>query len=239
VETAANGRKLNAKDRILKAGTTVFSKKGYSETTISEIARGAGVSDASVYQHFGGKEELFLAVGSQRAKGGAERMEEQLFGIKSALAQLRKFVWLHVRNLMEDREVTKIALLHLKTSKTFLGTDAYKDVQKLYGKIIEIIELGQKSGEIRPGINVYIARSILLGSIEHLLVRWLLRDCSYNLWPFIEEAYELVESALRETPKLQIHVSYESPEAVAATPKNRTAGVKEEEPDKTEEGEQT
>jgi TetR/AcrR family fatty acid metabolism transcriptional regulator len=216
---AANGRKHNARDRILKAGTTVFSRKGYSETTVSDVAREARVSHASVYQHFGGKEELFLAVGSQRAKGGADMMEEQLFGIKSAFAQLRKFIWIYVRYLMEDREVTRIVLLHLKTSKTFLGTDAYKDVQRLYGKITEIIESGQKSGEIRPDINVYTARGILIGSIEHLLIRWLLRDCSYDLWPYVEEAYELIECALRETPKLQIHVSYEGQEAVAARPK--------------------
>jgi AcrR family transcriptional regulator len=226
MESTANGRKLNAKDRILKAGTTVFSGKGYSDTTISDIAREAGVSDASVYQLFGGKEELFLAVGSQRAKNGVEMINEQLFGIKEGLAQLRKFVWFYVRYLMEDREVTKIVLLHLKTSKAFLGTDAYKDVQKLYGKITEIIQSGQKSGEIKPGINVFTARSILIGSMEHLLIRWLLRDCSYDLWPYIEEAYELVESSLRETPKLHIHVSYESPEAVASRPMKQTAGAK-------------
>jgi TetR/AcrR family transcriptional regulator, fatty acid metabolism regulator protein len=226
MESIANGRKLNAKDRILKAGTTVFSRKGYSETTISDIAREAAVSDASVYQHFGGKEELFLAVGSQRAKDGAELIEEQLFGIKSALAKLRKFVWFYIRYLMEDREVTTIVLLHLKTSKTFLGTEAYRDVQKLYGKITEILESGQKSGEIKAGINVYTARSILIGSMEHLLIRWLLRDCSYDLWPYIEEAYELVESSLRETPKLQIHISYESPEAVAVRPGKHTTYIR-------------
>ncbi len=221
-----NGKRPNVRDRILKAGTRVFSRKGYSETTISDVAREAEVSDASVYQHFGGKEELFLAVGSQRAKGGAERMEEQLFGIKSAFAQLRKFVWFYVRSLMEDRDVTKIVLLHLKTSKTFLGTEAYRDVQKLYGKITEIIESGQKSGEIRRDINVYTARSILIGSMEHLLIRWLLRDCSYDLWPYIEEAYELIECAMRQTPKLQIHVSYEGRETTAPKPERPTAGRK-------------
>ncbi len=226
METDANGRKLNARDRILKAGTTVFSRKGYSETTISDVAREARVSDASVYQHFGGKEELFLAVGSQRAKGGAETIDEQLFGIKSALARLRKFVWFHVRYMMEDREVTKIVLLHLKTSKTFIGTEAYTDVQKLYGKIVEIIESGQKTGEIRSDINVYTARSILMGSMEHLLIRWLLRDCSYDLWPYIEEAYELIENALRETPKIQVTVSYEGREAVATKPQRRPARKK-------------
>ena len=171
-EEGTNGRKLDAKDRILKAGT-VFSRKGYSETTISDVAREARVSNASVYQHFSGKEELFVAVSSQRIRGGADLMEEQLFGIKSAFARLRKFVWFYVRSLTEDREVTKEILLYLKTSKTLLETEAYRGVQKLYGKITEILESGQKSGEIKADINVYTARVTLIGSMEHLLIRWL------------------------------------------------------------------
>jgi TetR/AcrR family fatty acid metabolism transcriptional regulator len=229
MKPVTNNKKLNAKDRILKAATTVFSQRGYSEATISEIAREAGVSDASVYQHFAGKEELFVAVGSQRVINGLPLMEEQLFGVKGALGKLRKFFWVYARYLMEDKEVTKIVLLHLKTSKMFLATDAYKDVQRLYGKITEIIESGQRSGEIRPGINAHTARSLLIGSLEHLLIRWLLKDCSYDLWPYIEEAYELIESSLRETPNVRIHVSYEIPGGAVNPIDGQTTGTKKQE----------
>jgi TetR/AcrR family fatty acid metabolism transcriptional regulator len=210
-----NHKRITAKDRILTAATTIFSQKGYSETTISEISREAGVSDASVYQLFGGKEDLFTAVGSQRLSGGMPHIKKELFGVKGALNQLRKFVWVYVLALMEDKEVTKIVLLHLKTSKAFLESEHYRDVQNFYRVIAEIIETGQKTGEIRADVNPHTARSVLIGTIEHLLIRWLLKDCSYDLWPYVEEAYELIEKSLCNTPRMQIHISYDGPESTA------------------------
>jgi TetR/AcrR family transcriptional regulator, mexJK operon transcriptional repressor len=47
---------------ILDAASTVFLSKGYLETSINEIAREAGVAVSTVYQYFGSKENLFLAL---------------------------------------------------------------------------------------------------------------------------------------------------------------------------------
>lgn len=46
---------------ILDAAGTLFAKQGVAQTTIDEIAEGAGVSSGSVYRHFGGKQEILVA----------------------------------------------------------------------------------------------------------------------------------------------------------------------------------
>jgi AcrR family transcriptional regulator len=53
-----NGRKT----AILNAAAVIFLHKGYLETTLNDIAREAEVAISTVYQHFGSKEELFLAL---------------------------------------------------------------------------------------------------------------------------------------------------------------------------------
>lgn len=50
------------KDKILDAAVLLFSKAGYHATSISDIATVAGVSKGLMYNYFGSKEVLLLAI---------------------------------------------------------------------------------------------------------------------------------------------------------------------------------
>ena len=49
----------NTKEKILKVATKLFSQKGYSGTSVREIAKAAGVNVAMISYFWGGKQELF------------------------------------------------------------------------------------------------------------------------------------------------------------------------------------
>jgi DNA-binding transcriptional regulator YbjK len=46
---------------ILEAARTAFAERGYSKTTVRDVARRAGVTHGLVLRHFTSKEQLFLA----------------------------------------------------------------------------------------------------------------------------------------------------------------------------------
>lgn len=48
--------------RILDAATEVFSRRGFSAATMADIVDHSSASIGSIYHHFGGKKELFLAI---------------------------------------------------------------------------------------------------------------------------------------------------------------------------------
>jgi AcrR family transcriptional regulator len=48
--------------RILDAATHVFSAQGFSAATMADIVDCSSASIGSIYHHFGGKKELFLAI---------------------------------------------------------------------------------------------------------------------------------------------------------------------------------
>jgi AcrR family transcriptional regulator len=48
--------------RILDAATEVFAARGFTATTMADIVDHSGASIGSIYHHFGGKKELFLAI---------------------------------------------------------------------------------------------------------------------------------------------------------------------------------
>ncbi|HEY4345606.1 MAG TPA: TetR/AcrR family transcriptional regulator [Parvibaculum sp.] len=58
----------NKRAAILKAARRIFLKCGYTRAGMTEIAGDADVSTATLYKHFGSKEELFAAVVTEAAR---------------------------------------------------------------------------------------------------------------------------------------------------------------------------
>jgi AcrR family transcriptional regulator len=63
--------------QILDTSLRLFSEKGFARTSVRDIARGAGITDAAIYYHFASKRELFEALFEER-------------GITNALADLEQ-----------------------------------------------------------------------------------------------------------------------------------------------------
>ena len=185
------------RNKILLAATNLFGEQGFGRTTISQIANKAGVTPGCVYKHFQRKEDIYYYIPAYQIKTSLPTIEEALFGIQGALNQLRKFLWDYVREMTQDREWAKMIFLQLKTSQHFMQTESYKEVQVFYQKIIDIIRTGQKSGEIDPDINPYFARVLVLGSLEHIIIRWLLKDCAYDIFEQLNGCLKIIEDGLR------------------------------------------
>ncbi|HTV99663.1 MAG TPA: helix-turn-helix domain-containing protein [Streptosporangiaceae bacterium] len=56
------GRTAHTQRALLDAAREVFTSRGFSEASIAEVVDRAGSSVGSLYHHFGGKSELFLAL---------------------------------------------------------------------------------------------------------------------------------------------------------------------------------
>lgn len=59
--------------RILDAAATLFVHYGYDKTTVSDIARQAGISKGAIYLHFASKEALLEALVAREMAAYAER----------------------------------------------------------------------------------------------------------------------------------------------------------------------
>jgi len=56
------GRTAQTQRALLDAARDVFTEQGFSQASIAEVVERAGSSVGSLYHHFGGKSELFLAL---------------------------------------------------------------------------------------------------------------------------------------------------------------------------------
>src|SRR5512132_1210412 len=52
--------------QILDASLRLFSERGFARTTVRDIAREAGITDAAIYYHFESKRDLLEALVDER-----------------------------------------------------------------------------------------------------------------------------------------------------------------------------
>jgi TetR/AcrR family fatty acid metabolism transcriptional regulator len=185
------------RDEILKHAMIVIGSRGFQNATISEIAKNAQVGDATIYEYFKSKEDMLLAIPIAVTEELISEIGEHMMGIKGAFNRLRKFVWWYLNFFEKNPEYACIVLLELKTSRTYISTEAYQAARTFYQIPLDIIKKGQEEGEIRKETSCYIARSLCVGVIEHITIRWLLKDRKYSLTQYADDLTDLLIKALK------------------------------------------
>lgn len=192
-----NISKENTQTRIIRAATKLFAEQGYEKATIAEISKIAGLSDAGIYEYFQGKEDLLLTIPDVWVTNAIQELEEQLFGIFGSFNKLRKFLWWYLRYIEREPMTAKVVFLFLKTNSNFMNTNVYSNVKAFYSSLLKIFEEGRDSGEMKKDLNPYIARAIFLGTIEHMAIRWLLKDMSHSLFDNLDHTFDMLVDAFR------------------------------------------
>ena len=194
---AKKNQKETTRERIIESAKKLFAEQGFQKTTVMNISKAAGLSEAALYEYFQGKENLLLTIPDLWISGAIEELDGQLFGIKGAFNKLRKFLWWYLRFIERDPQNARIVFLFLKTNANFMTTEVYSNVRIFYSSLVDIFEEGRSSGEMKADLNPYVARSIFLGTIEHMVIRWLLKDMSYSLLDGLEHTFDLLVDAFK------------------------------------------
>jgi len=191
------GSKESTKNRIIASARSLFAEQGYQKTTVADISRQAGLSEAALYEYFHGKEDLLLTIPDLWVSELIKGLEDQLFGIKGAFNKLRKYLWWNMRRIEQEPLDAKIVYLFLKTNANFMKTEVYSNVKILYSHLIDIFEEGKRTGEMKSDLDPYMARNVFIGTMDHLVIRWLLKDMSYSIFENLEETFALLVDAFR------------------------------------------
>ncbi|MFE4706333.1 TetR/AcrR family transcriptional regulator [Peribacillus simplex] len=119
-----------SKEKIRAAAMELFMKQGYYATSISDIAKKAGISKGLLYNYYKGKEELLSEMVEARIREVVEVMEEA-FTLNTPREQLEHIVNGAIDNIHKKPEVHRF-YLHLQTQP-----EADEDLIKYSHLIIE------------------------------------------------------------------------------------------------------
>jgi AcrR family transcriptional regulator len=117
----------NMKNAIKRISISLFYKKGYFATSISDIAREAGIQKSSIYYHYSNKEELLFDILKTTMADLDENLEAQIKGVQGAEEKMRAAIQSHVIFHMERQKEVIISDSELRG----LTVDNYKNIMKM------------------------------------------------------------------------------------------------------------
>jgi AcrR family transcriptional regulator len=157
-------KKNTTKQRLLDATLKLISEKGYLGSTTREIAQEAGVTELTLFRHFGTKEKLFEAL--LRTHTFLPRLKEllpELDGLSYG-DSLRLIATRFLLSLKERKSLVKIMYSEVTTYP--------EKIKKLYNKFADDLRLTlasyfrglQKKGLLRT-VSPEMAAQLFLGML--------------------------------------------------------------------------
>ena len=100
------------RERVYKVAAEVFHRRGYDNTSMSDVASAAGLTKAGLYHHISSKESLLYTIldsGLDLTEFFVTRPTES---ITDPLERLTTMIELHLRLVLEERNLEVTGLLH-------------------------------------------------------------------------------------------------------------------------------
>jgi AcrR family transcriptional regulator len=155
---------------ILDVARQVFSENGYENATTLDIARQAGISEATVFSYFTSKRDLCMQVIKGWYDEISQVLEQEVPLVAGTRAQLHFVVHKHLVTLMQDGTgMCKLVLSEGRSADAeFAGMIA--ELKRRYtAPLMKVLSNAQRLGEIRQDMPLPLLRDMVYGSMEHVL----------------------------------------------------------------------
>ena len=100
------------RNRVFEVAAEVFHRKGYDNTSMSDVASAAGLTKAGLYHHISSKESLLYTVLDYGLDLTEAYVIRPLAEISDPLERLETMIDLHLRLVLEERNLEVTGLLH-------------------------------------------------------------------------------------------------------------------------------
>src|SRR5215831_12769471 len=109
-KTDGNGQ--FTRNRVYEVAAEVFHRKGYDNTSMSDVASAAGLTKAGLYHHVSSKESLLYTVLDSGLDLTESYVMKPLDQIADPVDRLKTMIDLHLRLVLEERNLEVTGLLH-------------------------------------------------------------------------------------------------------------------------------
>jgi AcrR family transcriptional regulator len=172
---------VEARERISGAAFRLFGKKGYTRTSVQDIADAAAVKKSIVYYYFGSKEGLYQALLSQSAEHLGVFLQQAVAAVdlapaglprREGEAQLCAIAEVMITQARENREPVRFFLTHIFAPDTDRPPGVSDQLEQLPRRLINQIAVSAvHSGEL-VGDPSEIER-LVLGAVQYSIIRHL------------------------------------------------------------------
>ena len=154
------------REQILEEAVKLFSRNGFDRTTVREIARAAGINEATIYKHFETKEALFDAIIEGFIEFGSQLMghtaPREIGPLPETISAVARGLLGH---LTRDTTLPRL-MLYSALQGHSLSERFYKEITSaILKQIEEKLRRGQLEGIYRSAVDPFIAARAFLGNL--------------------------------------------------------------------------
>jgi AcrR family transcriptional regulator len=159
--------------KILAAAIAVFSRKGFHQTTMEEIAFTAGVAKGTLYYNYTSKSALFSAAITDGIEAIIEQVRDSLSSDLPFHQHLRKLVEKNIALYLKYSDLTRIVFNELTSG---MDEGVLEEIERVRERYVDFmadqLKVGQAQGYLLP-VDLKLAAVGLVGLVENL--------CAYHL----------------------------------------------------------
>ncbi|MBW1693549.1 MAG: TetR/AcrR family transcriptional regulator [Deltaproteobacteria bacterium] len=177
--------------RILEAAVKVFADQGFFQSTVSQIAKEAGVADGTIYLYFKNKDDILVQFFSYKTKQVFARFREEVDKADNTIDKLRNLIRRHLEEFQCDRNMAVVYQAETHQSSRLVEKQI-KEMSKMYFDIVsEIVEQGQEEGVIKKDLYLSLVKRFILGAVDEVINTWLHSSSKYDLASMADPLVEL------------------------------------------------
>ncbi len=163
------------REEIADAALTLAFEAGPAAVSTSMIAQRLGITQPAIYKHYRSKREIWAAVGEEIACRIAANLA-RLDGLPHGPAEkIRIQVADHLRLIETIPALPEIVLLHERDAALLeMRNRVLEAMADFRARLVALVEEGIAQGEFSAGIDAEDAASLLMGLIQHLVLRMII-----------------------------------------------------------------
>ena len=155
------------RQKIIQALTHLMRNKDFNSVTTAEIAERAGITEGLIYKYFDNKKDLLYQVLDELFTQYHQMILKRIEHKTSAIEKLEIIIFSGIEHYTANRVFARMLLLEVRSSQDYFSSEAYQMVKTYARTILDIIQEGIQTGEIKSDIDPLVFRKLILGAIEH------------------------------------------------------------------------
>ncbi|HEX2606265.1 MAG TPA: TetR family transcriptional regulator [Flavisolibacter sp.] len=157
--------------QIMEAAEALFAERGFSGTSVRDIAEAANVNLAMISYYFGSKEKLMEAMFSYRGHHLKLQLQNLLQDESmNSMQKVEKLIDDYIDRIFKKQSFHKVMIREQMTDKDGpIARQIFQLKQSNQALIKQLIQQGQKKGEFKKQVDVPFLMMTLVGTTSQLV----------------------------------------------------------------------
>jgi AcrR family transcriptional regulator len=176
------------RQQILDAALTCFSRTGYHQTSMDDLAAELPFSKGLLYYYFPTKRDLFVSLLDNWAERSLQAWESMLSPTEEVVAQICKSIQYGVQLVALSSDLARIEFeFYSEVGRDADVSEAFRALfTQFRGRIRSILDSGVRSGSLRP-LDTEALSAVLFGAYEGLALQAMVEPDAFD-WALVSDS---------------------------------------------------